>query len=203
MKIIDLFKLTGLIGLVLTVAVGCATAPTEQPAEPGVTQQDAVDAINAARAAMNQAEAEGYLWRDTGAILGQAEAAYQAGDYAKAVELANQARRQAENAIAQGRAQAAKAESEAAGSYTVMRGDSLWGISARSSVYGNPYKWPLIYKANSGKIKDADLIHPGQVFAINRGASVREEVAAINHAKNRGAWSLGVVEDSDRAYLRN
>jgi len=25
--------------------------------------------------------------------------------------------------------------------------------------------------------------------------------AAIRHAKTRGPWSLGVVEDSDRAYL--
>ncbi len=201
MKIIEVFKLSGLIGLILTVAVGCATAPTEQPVEqPAVTQQDAVDAINAARAAMNQAAAEGYLWRDTGKILEEAEAAYKAGDYAKAVELANRARRQAENALAQGRAQAR--ETKADDSYTVRRGDSLWNISARDSIYGNPYKWPLIYKANAGKIKDADLIYPGQVFTINRNASESESAAAIRHARTRGAWSIGVVEDSDRAYLR-
>ena len=85
--------------------------------------------------------------------------------------------------------------------YTVIRGDSLWGISARPETYNNPYQWPLIYKANRDQIKDADLIYPGQVFSVNRGASAAEVDAAVRHAKTRGAWSIGVVEDSDRAYL--
>lgn len=86
-------------------------------------------------------------------------------------------------------------------SYEVSRGDHLWGISGKSSVYGNPYKWPLIYKANSDKIKDADLIHPGQVLDINVNPSDTESSAAINHAKTRGSWSIGITEASDKAYL--
>lgn len=86
-------------------------------------------------------------------------------------------------------------------SYEVNSGDHLWGISAKSSVYGNPYKWPLIYKANSDKITDADLIHPGQVLDINTNPGDAESSAAINHAKTRGSWSIGVTEDSDKAYL--
>lgn len=86
-------------------------------------------------------------------------------------------------------------------SYNVVRGDHLWGISSKSTIYGNPYQWPLIYKANRDKIKDADLIEPGQVFAINRKASSSEVDAAVRHAKTRGAWKLGVVEESDTAYL--
>lgn len=84
-------------------------------------------------------------------------------------------------------------------SYEVNRGDSLWGISDKS--YGNAYKWPLIYKANSDKIKDADLIYPGQVFDIDSNPSDADSAAAINHAKTRGAWSIGVTEESDTAYL--
>lgn len=86
--------------------------------------------------------------------------------------------------------------------YTVVGGDHLWGISSQSRIYGNPYQWPLIYKANSNKIEDADLIEPGQVFVINRNASAGEVEAAVHHAKTRGAWSLGVAEDSDKAYLK-
>ncbi|OGI49726.1 MAG: hypothetical protein A3B81_00020 [Candidatus Muproteobacteria bacterium RIFCSPHIGHO2_02_FULL_65_16] len=82
-----------------------------------------------------------------------------------------------------------------------MRGDHLWGIASKPIIYGNPYQWPLIFKANRDKIKDADLIQPGQVFAINRSASASDMDAAVRHAKTRGAWSLGVVEDSDQAYL--
>lgn len=87
-------------------------------------------------------------------------------------------------------------------SYTVSRGDNLWNISGRSRIYGNPYQWPLIYKANSDKIKDADLIYPGQIFDINRRASSSEIDAAVRHAKSRGAWTLGETEASDRQYLR-
>jgi len=85
--------------------------------------------------------------------------------------------------------------------YEVQRGDHLWGISSQPRIYGNPYAWPLIYKANSAKIKDADLIYPGQNFDINRGASTADVDAAIRHAKTRGAWKLGVTEESDKAYL--
>jgi nucleoid-associated protein YgaU len=83
----------------------------------------------------------------------------------------------------------------------VASGDSLWSISGKSDVYNNPYQWPLIYKANRGKIKDADLIYPGQVLSVDRNPTAAEVEAAVDHARNRGAWSIGVVEDSDRNYL--
>jgi len=85
--------------------------------------------------------------------------------------------------------------------YSVVSGDNLWGIAAKSRIYGNPYHWPLIYKANADSISDADLIEPGQVLSIARGSSSDEVDAAVRHAKTRGAWSLGVTEDSDKAYL--
>jgi LysM repeat protein len=94
-----------------------------------------------------------------------------------------------------------KAASTLPANYEVQRGDHLWGIASQPRIYGNPYAWPLIYKANSAKIKDADVIHPGQNFDINRSASNGEIDAAVHHAKTRGAWKLGVIEDSDKAYL--
>ncbi|MDZ7802901.1 LysM peptidoglycan-binding domain-containing protein [Thiohalophilus sp.] len=85
--------------------------------------------------------------------------------------------------------------------YTVVRGDNLWDISGKSEIYGNPYQWPLIYKQNSNKIEDADLIYPGQVLDIDNNPSSMEVDAAVRHARTRGSWSVGVVEDSDRDYL--
>ena len=84
-------------------------------------------------------------------------------------------------------------------SYEVNQGDHLWGIAGKS--YGNSYKWPLIYKTNSDKIKDADLIFPGQVLDIESNPSDADSAAAISHAKSRGSWSIGTTEDSDTAYL--
>jgi len=85
--------------------------------------------------------------------------------------------------------------------YDVVQGDNLWNIAGKSRIYGNPYQWPLLYKANSDKIEDADLIHPGQSLTVARGMSSAEIDAAVHHAKTRGAWTLGVTEESDKAYL--
>jgi nucleoid-associated protein YgaU len=85
--------------------------------------------------------------------------------------------------------------------YTVQRGDNLWNIAGRADIYGNAYYWPLIYRANTDKIGDADLIYPRQVLSVDRDPSSADINAAVTHAKTRGAWSLGVVEESDKAYL--
>ena len=89
----------------------------------------------------------------------------------------------------------------ASDSYSVVTGDNLWNISGKNEVYSDPYQWPMIYKANRDKIKDADLIYSGQTLQIDRSASQADIDAAINHAKTRGAWTLGTQEASDRAYL--
>ncbi len=85
--------------------------------------------------------------------------------------------------------------------YMVARGDNLWDISSKYGVYDNPYQWPLIFKANAHQIEDADLIFPGQDLRITRGNPSSEVDAAIRHARTRGAWSLDVAEESDRAFL--
>jgi nucleoid-associated protein YgaU len=48
--------------------------------------------------------------------------------------------------------------------YTILKGDTLWGIS--SEFYGNGSKYTLIVEANLEVIKDADKIYPGQAIRI-------------------------------------
>lgn len=210
-----------IFALFLTVglATGCATT--------GEPEQTAAEAIAEAKEANAAAKAAGYEWRDTGSIIESAEKALAAGNEAEAKALANQAKAQADNAVAQQKAENKKfmdgmsdadraalagAESDMSASkqagagagvtsYSVVRGDNLWDISGKENVYGNSYQWPLIYKTNRSKIKDADLIYPGQVFDIDQNASASDIDAAINHAKTRGAWSVGDVEQSDQDYL--
>ena len=47
---------------------------------------------------------------------------------------------------------------------TVKAGDSLSRIAKRE--LGNAAKWPAIFDANRDKIKDPDLIHPGQILTL-------------------------------------
>ena len=55
--------------------------------------------------------------------------------------------------------------------YTVRlipeRRDCLWRIAEYKFIYGDPWKWPVIYKANKEEIgSNPHLIFPGQVFDI-------------------------------------
>jgi nucleoid-associated protein YgaU len=47
---------------------------------------------------------------------------------------------------------------------TVIRGDSLWRISR--SRYGDGSRYPAILGANRNKIRNPDLIYPGQIFVV-------------------------------------
>ena len=196
-----------LLALVASVA-GCAskpaepeaTAPAATAAAPAATaaapapvdaQAQAMAAenqrmLNEARAKYDQARMYSSLNADQTARMREAEAAMAGGDGRRAFEILN-------GLLAE--LQAAKM------TYAVVKGDSLWGISGKPEVYGNPYQWPLIYKANSDKIRDADLIHPGQQFAVDKNPTGDAAAAAVKHAKTRGAWSVGAAEESDKAYL--
>lgn len=214
MKIFHSLKLAALMVVAVSFAVGCAST-TEDTGQNNAAA--ATTAIAAAKKADDQAKAAQYEWRDTGKLIKQAEKAMAAGNYDNAIKLANKARRQAENAIKQKNAEMQRLAPAAAASssssakvavamasaqhYTVTGGDNLWDISAKPSIYNNPYQWPLIYKGNSDQIKDADLIYPGQKLNINTKPSSADVDAAVAHAKSRGSWSLGVVEASDKAYL--
>lgn len=48
--------------------------------------------------------------------------------------------------------------------YTVKKGDCLWNIAKK--FYGNGAKYTKIYNANKSKIKNPNLIYPGQVLVI-------------------------------------
>ena len=200
--------------LSLGLITGCAS--TEEASD----ANSAAQAIADAKAANAEAKAVNYEWRDTGKIIKSAEKKLADGDEAGALKLANTAKAQANTAVAQAAHEnkkflnsnaesisASSTSSSALGaggrvsSYSVVRGDNLWNISGKDEVYADPYQWPLIYKTNRDKIKDADLIYPGQVLDVDQNASASEIDAAINHAKTRGAWTVGDTEQSDRDYL--
>lgn len=204
-----MLKLVGL-AVLFGAMVGCGTTPDE--GETNGAAEAADRAIAEATAAVERAEEMDAEWRDSREILDDAIAAREAGDYEEAERLADEALYQAEQAIEQHEAamaeesEAAAAASATAGArdgdaYQVKRGDSLWTIAGKATVYDNPYQWPLIFRANRDQIEDADLIFPGQDFVVRHDYSRGEIAAAEEHARTRGEWALGRAEESDRRYL--
>ncbi len=206
-------RLFGIALLSLGLISGCAS--TDEATDSMTAEQ----AIADAKAANAEAKAANYEWRDTGKFIKEAEAKLADGDEEGALALATKAKSQATAATVQADSENTRFLNNHAGStalidssssrgaagsvssYSVVRGDNLWSISGKDDVYADPYQWPLIYKTNRDKIKDADLIYPGQVFDVDQNASASEIDAAVNHAKTRGAWSVGDTEQSDRDFL--
>jgi LysM repeat protein len=63
-------------------------------------------------------------------------------------------------------------------------GDCFWNIAARPWAYGDPYRWPILYRANKSKLADPNnpnLIENGMVLDI---PSIRGEVRS-------GMWDSG------------
>ena len=48
--------------------------------------------------------------------------------------------------------------------FTVQPGNSLWRLAR--AMYGQGIQYTVIYSANAEKIKDPDLIYPGQIFTL-------------------------------------
>ena len=86
--------------------------------------------------------------------------------------------------------------------YQVAKGDNLWSIAAKPSVYGNGLWWPLILRSNQDKIHDADVISPGQQLTIELDPKQSLVDQAVQHAIRREGAPAD-VQDLDRQFLKN
>jgi hypothetical protein len=131
-------------------------------------------------------------------VLERAEALLEQGDAEQALAQFRQAEADcltAQELSTEARLLAASRLPTQPDQYRVLRGDTLWSISGKPTIYRNPLMWPIIYKANQQQIPDPDRIFPQQLLAIPRYLSQEEITLAIQRARARGPWRQGDGRD--------
>ncbi len=53
--------------------------------------------------------------------------------------------------------------------------DCLWNIAGKKEIYNDPHLWPKIWQANTGIIRNPDVIFPGQVLTLPNNAPKNAE----------------------------
>jgi LysM repeat protein len=61
--------------------------------------------------------------------------------------------------------------------HEIVKGETLWHLAGR--YLGNPFRWPLLYEANSTQIENPDLIYPGQILVIPRIGAEMAQVQGV------------------------
>jgi nucleoid-associated protein YgaU len=75
-----------------------------------------------------------------------------------------------------------------AGTITIEKGQTLWGIAKSESAYGKACNWPLLYKANKTDVQDPDLIYPGQVLKVPKDVPAVESDNACKASMKMGPY---------------
>lgn len=102
MKIFASLKIVAVAVLSLGLVAGCASQSSPKSSSAKMQASGEVSqAIKAAEAAIAKAKANNWIWRDTEKTLKKAKEAAEKGDKAKAVKLADTARKEAELAVEQ------------------------------------------------------------------------------------------------------
>ncbi len=77
--------------------------------------------------------------------------------------------------------------------YTVGRWstdrDCLWNIAKKKDIYDNAWLWPKIWQSNTDKIRNPDIIRPGQKLKVPAGTELdaNEKAAARRYYANKRA----------------
>jgi nucleoid-associated protein YgaU len=123
-------------------------------------RKDAEAAIQRAERLISQAKALGGDVSDAQGFLTRAKSEFEDESYSRAIEFADRAAELAQDII-----NTLRGEKYVVGTWEADR-DCLWNIAKKRHIFNDPWKWKRIYRVNKDKIKDPNLIYPGQVLII-------------------------------------
>ncbi len=84
--------------------------------------------------------------------------------------------------------------------YTVKKGDTLWGISARFLV--KPWLWPEIWQANP-QVHNPHLIYPGDVLNLAYGSEGSSKLVLKPQAREEGSPIPAIPLDQLSMFLKD
>lgn len=83
--------------------------------------------------------------------------------------------------------------------YVVQSGDTLWVISGKPEIYGNPLLWPLIWQSNLQALPNPDRVSAGQTLRIRPNPTVQDVVDAVTYAREqrqRSQTRIGEIHEA-------
>jgi hypothetical protein len=73
-------------------------------------------------------------------------------------------------------------------SYVVRKGDSLWTIAGNADILGDPFQWPLLFKANRDQIQDPDFIQVSEDLSYGQACTPQQIATAVKEAQMTPAF---------------
>lgn len=83
----------------------------------------------------------------------------------------------------------------AATGYTVVSGDNLWRIAEKPTVYGNGYLWPLIWRANTDRLKQPYQLYKGMQLRVPTNPTVADVAAALDYSHRNAGEGMPPAAD--------